>query len=94
MKSIIYEGSDGKLHRSLIKNDDPDNLAPEGLPLDPPMIEDILESAKIELHNELVKKELIDTQSLNLKKGALESAVNRVITRKIIMRYLESNKET
>ena len=90
MKTIIYEGSDGKLHRSIIRDDDPDGFAEEGIPLDPPMIEDILEAAKIELHNELVRKGLFDVKSLDDNRGALQSVVNRVITNKIVRRYLEN----
>ncbi len=93
MKNIIYEGSDGRLHRAILRDDDPDSLAAEGIPLDPPMIEEILEDAKIELHNELVKKQLFDARSLDEHKGALQSIVNRVITNKIIKKYLEYNKE-
>ena len=90
MKTIIYEGSDGRLHRSILRDGDPDNFAEEGIPLDPPMIEDILEDAKTELHNELVRRGLFDVKSLDQNKGALQSAVNSVITNKIVRRYLET----
>lgn len=97
MKLVVYEGRDGKLHRTILRDSDPDELAEEGIPLDPPKISDILEEAKTELHNELVKKGLLDVESLNRNNGSLPAIVNKVITRKIIKRYLEvesiKNKE-
>lgn len=89
MKAIIYEDAHGKLHRTVLRDSDPEDLAEEGIPLDPPKIEDILENAKLELHNELVKRGLIDVQSLNEHNGALSSAVNKCVTNKIIKRYLQ-----
>ena len=91
MKTLIYEDMDGKLHRTILRDDDPDDLADEGIPLDPPMIEDILEEAKTELHNELVKRGLFDVKSLNDHNGALSSAVKKCVTNKIIKRYLEED---
>lgn len=88
MKIVIYEDKNGKLHRAVLRDNDPDDLADEGIPLDPPKIEDILEEAKIELHNELVKRELFDVKSINRQKGALSSAVKKCITNKIVKRYL------
>lgn len=96
MKTIIYEDTHGKLHRTILRDNDPDDLADEGIPLDPPMIEDILDEAKIELHNELVKRGLFDVKSINEHSGALSSAVNKCVTNKIVQRYLQeekSNKE-
>ena len=89
MKILIYEDTNGKLHRSILRDDDPDSLVDEGIPLDPPNIEDILEEAKITLHNELVRKGLFDVKSINDHNGALSSSVKKCITNKIIKRYLE-----
>ena len=89
MKMVIFEDKQGKLHRAMLRDDDPEVLAREGIPVDPPNIEDVLEEAKTELHNELVKRELIDVRSINHRKGALVSAVNKHITRKIVKLYLE-----
>ena len=88
MKVVTYEDKDGKLHRVLLRDNDPETLAEEGIPFDPPSIEDILEKAKIELHNELVRRELFDVKSINQHSGALSSAVKKCITNKIIQRYL------
>lgn len=88
MKVIVYEGKDRKLHKTILRDGDPDELAEEGIPLDPPDIEDILEEAKVLLHNELVKKDLFNVEALNKKKGALPAAVSKTITRRIVKRYL------
>ena len=96
MKTIIYEDAHGKLHRTILRDNDPDDLAEEGIPLDPPIIEDILDEAKLKLHNELVKRGLFDVKSINEHSGALSSAVNKCVTNRIIRRYLEEeniNKE-
>lgn len=89
MKTVIYEDKEGKLHRTILRDNDPEDLADEGIPMNPPNIEDILEEAKIELHNELVRKGLFDVKSINDNRGAITSAVNKCITRKIIERYLQ-----
>lgn len=89
MKVVLYEDESGKLHRTILRDSDPDDLADEGIPLDPPKIEDILDEAKIELHNELVRRGLFDVKSINDKSGALSSAVNKCITNKIVKRYLQ-----
>ena len=89
MKTITYEDAHGKLHRSILRDDDPDFIADEGIPLDPPNIEDILDEAKLTLHNELVKRSLFDVKSINDNRGALSSAVNKCVTQPIIKRYLE-----
>lgn len=89
MKTVIYEDRHGKLHRTILRDSDPDDLADEGISLDPPKIDDILDEAKIELHNELVKRGLFDVKSINMHSGALASAVNKCVTNKIVRRYLE-----
>jgi hypothetical protein len=91
MKTVVYE-ENGKLHRVILRDDDPEDLANEGIPLDPPSIEDILENAKTTLHNELVQRGLFDVKSLNENNGALSSAVNKCITREIIKKYLREEK--
>lgn len=89
MKIVIFEDKKGKLHRTMLRDNDPDVLASEGIPIDPPNIEGILEEAKVELHNELVRRGLVDVKSINDRQGALTSAVNKHITRKIIQLYLQ-----
>ena len=93
MKIVIYKDNDGKLHKYLIRDTDPESNAQEGLPLDPPMIDDILESAKVCLHNELILRDLCDHESLSKNVGALSSAVKKCITKNIIRRNYESNKK-
>jgi len=92
MKEVIYKDQDGRLHRSLLRDTDSDNLAREGIPSDPPNIEDILEEAKIELHNELVKRGLYDTIAVERNAGALSSAVKKCITNKIVRKYYNGTK--
>lgn len=89
MKTVMYEDASGRFHKTILRDNDPDRLAEEGISLDPPKIDDILEEAKIDLHNELVKRGLFDVKSINKNRGALSSAVNKCITNKIIKRYLE-----
>ena len=93
MKIVIYKDNDGRLHRSLIRDTDPESTAPEGLPLDPPMIDDILEEAKICLHNELVVRNICDLSTLRKDMSALSSAVKKCITKNIVNRYHESDNK-
>jgi len=93
MKIVIFEDKQGKLHRAMLRDNDPEALANEGIPIDPPNIDDVLEEAKIELHNELVRRELVDLKSINNRRGALASAVNKHITRKILKLYLHKEEQ-
>jgi hypothetical protein len=97
MKSVEWTDEEGKTRISIVRSDDSVISIDEGISVEPPPIDDILEEAKIELHNELVKRGVFEFKDLGKSPGALEGAVARVVTRKIILRYKEveynNNKE-
>lgn len=95
MKPVEWKDSEGKVHVSLVRDSDNIDAGAEGISLEPPPFEDILEDAKVELHNELVAKGLFDLIDISKNAGALESAIAKTITRKIVLRYKEkqNNKE-
>ena len=59
MKQVKWIDERGKIHISLIRDTDSDDMAQYGIPQDPPDISEILEHAKIELHNALVESGII-----------------------------------
>lgn len=95
MKSVEWKDSEGKVHISLVRDSDSSYNAEEGISIEPPPFEDILDNAKIELHNELVSRGLFDLVDVSRNQGALESAITKTITKKIVLRYKEkqNNKE-
>lgn len=97
MKEVTYK-KDNKIQKSLIRDSDSENLAEQGIPLNPPIFDDILDEAKTNLYNDLVERGVFDVDSLNRRNGVLSSLVNKHITRKIVERYLleenaDNNKE-
>lgn len=59
MRYVTYEDDKGYLHRSLIKDDDPDSKAKYGIPRDPPDVNLLdVDGFKREIHNAMVKSEM------------------------------------
>ena len=57
MKLVEYTDEDGKQQISIVRDTDTDMLS-AGIRIEPPPLDDILDEAKVELHNELVKRNL------------------------------------
>jgi len=90
MKKVTWEDDNGKLRVSLIRNDDSDDFAKFGIPIEIPDISDILEEAKVELHNQLIERELYSFD--DLQSGSLTAAINVSIRNKIVQKYRELKK--
>jgi len=89
MRSVTWTDTAGYTRRSLIRNSDPDDLAPEiGIPADPPDL-DLLDWAAVtaqfpdldlvefkrKLHNRLVQTGLITWKDVQRSQNGLSSAV-------------------
>lgn len=89
MKQVKWIDERGKIHLSLIRETDSDDMAKFGIPQDPPDISDILEMAKIELHNSLVECGILTYNDIIKYQNSVSAIVKRVISNKIVSRYRE-----
>lgn len=88
MKNVIWQDQDGYKHRSLIRDDQPDHMAAEGIPQDPPDINQLdWEGIKREIHNSLVEQGITSWSEVQRRGNAVGSTVASVIRPKIILLY-------
>jgi hypothetical protein len=94
MKVVEYFDDDGRQRISIVRNED-ENLTSEGIKIEPPPFDDILEEAKIALHNELVRRRIFTYMDLSKRPEELEASIRSTITNKIVLRLKEkqNNKE-
>ena len=88
MKEVTWEDKDGYLHRSLIRDTDPDNMASIGIPLDPPSLDRLdWDEIKRKLHNALVERGLSTWQNVNEQQTGITSSILFVLKRPIVDLY-------
>lgn len=88
MRTVYYEDRAGYLRAAMIRDDDPDELAPAGIPLDPPNLEDLdWEGIKRDIHNSLVKANLFTWKDVLRQQNAISGIVARVLKRHIVNVY-------
>lgn len=83
MKQVIWSDEKGYKHISLLRDQDPDTMAPQGILCDPPDVNELdWETIKKELHNLLVDRGFTNYKSLNkpgLNNTILVPVRNRLI---------------
>jgi hypothetical protein len=90
MKRVIYEDDEGYRHVSLIRDSDPDTMAPLGVACDPPDVRDLdWENIWREMNNLLVDRGFTNLQSLNI--SGLDNSIITPIKRRLVTAY--KNKE-
>lgn len=92
MKLVEYTDEDGKQQISIVRDTDTDMLS-AGIRIEPPPLDDILDEAKVELHNELVKRKLFTYLDFQKRPDELGAAINKVVTQKIIARLRQIEKQ-
>jgi hypothetical protein len=80
MKKVYYTDNNGYLHCSLLRDNDDETKAKFGIPLEPPPIDSILEDAKRELHNDLVRNNLFTWEDVQASQNGVTNAVTRCVT--------------
>ena len=92
MRQVTWTDDRGYKHRSLVRDDDPDEMAPQGILQDPPSLENIdWEGVKKDLHNQLVDLGISswrDVQEIRGLRGAILSAMKR----RLVYLYREAEK--
>jgi hypothetical protein len=88
MKNVVWTDEDGYKRVSLLRDRDPDHMAPEGIPLTPPDLSQLdWEEMKRELHNSLVDKKLFTWDDVQREQNGVSSAILSVMKRRMIALY-------
>ena len=95
MKIVQWTDDLGYQHRSLLRDSDPDHLAPQGIPQDPPDLSHLdWGELKRALHNELVDRGLTTWADVQRSQDGVTAAVAKVLKRPIVGLYkLEANRK-
>jgi hypothetical protein len=90
MKTVTWQDTKGWLHKSLIRDTDPDTAAPQGIPQDPPDINKLdWEAIKRDLHNELVNRQLLTQADLQGELGS----VSLILVSHLRLLYRQAKEE-
>lgn len=88
MKTVSWIDARGYERRSLLPQDEPDELARLGVPQDPPDLDSLdWDAIKRELHNELVVRGLYTFDDVQKSGQGLTGAVRASLTRHLIALY-------
>jgi hypothetical protein len=88
MRLIVWTDGMGWKRRSLVKDDDPDDYAPHGIPQDIPDINDIdWDGVKRDLHNRLVELDMYDYNDLVKQQTGVTSAVLSALRARVTELY-------
>ena len=88
MKTVIHEGASGQKRAYLLRDSDPDHLAPSGIPLGPPDLDRLDWDALVtELQNLLVDRGLFTWKDVQLSQNGVSASIVTVFKRAIITLY-------
>lgn len=88
MRQVEWTDEKGWKHLSLIRDNDPDEMAPHGIKSDPPDIEQLdWDQIKKELHNSLVNRRLVNWQDVQQQGEGIKGAILSALRRRIIDLY-------
>jgi predicted nuclease with TOPRIM domain len=92
MKLVTWIDKHGYKHRSLVRDDDSDEMGPQGILQDPPNLEELdWEGIKLDLHNALVSAGLFTWRDVQEKRG-LRGAILSAMKRRLVYLYREAEK--
>jgi hypothetical protein len=85
MKIVKWVDKDGYKRRSMLRDKDPDSMAIQGVPVDPPDLDQVdWEEVKRLLHNALVDNEMFEWNDLVIKPNgvtnAIKTSMKRIVT--------------
>lgn len=90
MRLVQWVDENGYVRQSYVKDDDPDEMAVSGIRHEPPDITRLdWEAIQRELHNELVKRNLISWKDIQAQQNSLVPTISSVLKRRLIALYRE-----
>jgi hypothetical protein len=87
MKKVIWKDSHGWSRCSLIRDNDSESSAPQGIPQELPPISEILRDAEMELNNELVERGLFTYADVVRSQNGITAAIVQVFRNKLLNAY-------
>jgi hypothetical protein len=88
MRLVIWMDDEGYKRRSLVRDNDPDSLAPAGVPCDPPDLDRLdWDELKRQLHNILVDRGLSTWEEVMVSQNGVTSSIVSVMKGPIIGLY-------
>jgi hypothetical protein len=88
MRQVTYKDRNGYLRVSLIRDTDPEDMAPKGLPVGPPDFELIdWEEVKRQLSNLLVERGILTYTDIQHNPSAVSSCVRSCLTSRVVNVY-------
>lgn len=85
MRLIKWTDEAGYDHLSLVRDGDPDDFAPYGIPVDPPPLDLIdWEAVKRDLHNQLVGREITTWEDVQKNQNGVTNAVRSALVRRVV----------
>ena len=92
MRKVIWVDLKGRKHCSLVRDDDPDHLAPSGIPHDPPDLSRLdWEAIELKLHNLLVERGLYTYDDVVALQNGVTSSILSTLKREVIALYKTEN---
>lgn len=93
MRIVTWTDKHGYRHRSLVRDDDPDEMGPQGILQDPPNLEELdWEGIRQDLHNALVDIGLISWRNVQEIRG-LRGAILSAMKRRLVYLYREAEND-
>lgn len=94
MRQVTWEDRNGYLHAALIRDDDPDDAGPQGLPLEPPELADLdWDGVGRDIQNALVRGGLFTWEDVQREQGPLLNIACRAVKRRLIVLYRQKQAE-
>ena len=90
MRTVLIEDPNGYLRAYLVRDQDPDEMAEQGIPLETPAIDGI-EWVDVErdIHNALIRRGIFSTKQLERSQDKVLGIVSRVVRRHVILKIKE-----
>lgn len=93
MREVSWTDARGYQWRSLVRDDDPDESASQGILLGPPPLAELdWEGIRKDLHNELVSHRLFSWRDLQ-ERGGLPGIILGAMKRRVVALYREAEHE-
>jgi hypothetical protein len=95
LKLVTWTDEDGYKHQSYIKDHEPDAMASQGIPNDPPSL-DIIDwnEVKRTIHNRLVQQGIRNWTDIQRHQKAITSIVNSTIKNYLVALYRSAERST
>ena len=88
MRRVIWQDEMGYMRASILRDDDPDDMARAGIPVETINLDDLdWDWLKRELHNTLVQSGLFTWDDVQRKQNGVTSAIQRVFKRSVVNLY-------